>query len=164
MQEGDAYLWKEGHKKRYYESKFAVGPDDIDFRTKITTEYVRGLCWVLQYYYQVNQVFIIFLIQLKSSLNSSFFFKPGRPFLEVVFSLPLCSVCIRFSVHQQSWLHFPERYTSKWKQIVISASNVIIFFYLSCFPWNSSCVCCLPHVLLCLLLSLKCLLDWWLIL
>lgn len=79
MQEGDAYLWKEGHKKRYYESKFAVGPDDIDFRTKITTEYVRGLCWVLQYYYQVNQVFIIFLIQLKSSLNSSFFSNQGVP-------------------------------------------------------------------------------------
>ncbi len=46
-------LWEDGFKERYYESKFAVPPTDEDFRSKVALEYVRGLCWVLQYYYQV---------------------------------------------------------------------------------------------------------------
>lgn len=47
-------LWEDGFKARYYESKFAVKPTDEAFRSKVALEYVRGLCWVLQYYYQVN--------------------------------------------------------------------------------------------------------------
>ena len=47
-------LWEDGFKERYYESKFAVQPTDEEFRSKVACEYVRGLCWVLQYYYQVN--------------------------------------------------------------------------------------------------------------
>ena len=46
-------LWEDGFKDRYYESKFAVSPTDHKFRSKVAAEYVRGLCWVLQYYYQV---------------------------------------------------------------------------------------------------------------
>ena len=46
-------LWEDGFKERYYESKFAVAPTDEEFRFKVACEYVRGLCWVLQYYYQV---------------------------------------------------------------------------------------------------------------
>lgn len=46
-------LWEDGFKERYYESKFAVPPTDEEFRSKVALEYVRGLCWVLQYYYQV---------------------------------------------------------------------------------------------------------------
>lgn len=46
-------LWEDGFKERYYESKFAVSPHDEAFRSKVACEYVRGLCWVLQYYYQV---------------------------------------------------------------------------------------------------------------
>ncbi|KAK6618305.1 5'-3' exoribonuclease 2 [Polyplax serrata] len=45
-------LWEDGFKDRYYESKFDVGKDDINFRIKVAHEYVRGLCWVLRYYYQ----------------------------------------------------------------------------------------------------------------
>ncbi|XP_046442681.1 5'-3' exoribonuclease 2 homolog isoform X1 [Daphnia pulex] len=45
-------LWEDGFKERYYESKFAVPPTDEEFRSKVALEYVRGLCWVLQYYYQ----------------------------------------------------------------------------------------------------------------
>lgn len=45
-------LWEDGFKDRYYESKFAVSPTDEEFRSKVALEYVRGLCWVLQYYYQ----------------------------------------------------------------------------------------------------------------
>ena len=38
--------------QRYYESKFDVGSDDIQFRYCIAAEYTLGLCWVLRYYYQ----------------------------------------------------------------------------------------------------------------
>ncbi len=50
--DGQVRLWEDGFKERYYESKFAVAPTDEAFRHKVACEYVRGLCWVLQYYYQ----------------------------------------------------------------------------------------------------------------
>lgn len=45
-------LWETGFKDRYYESKFDVGPDNHAFRHSVALQYVRGLCWVLRYYYQ----------------------------------------------------------------------------------------------------------------
>ncbi|XP_075222550.1 5'-3' exoribonuclease 2 Rat1 isoform X2 [Lycorma delicatula] len=45
-------LWEEGFKDRYYESKFDVGSKNIAFRHNVARQYVRGLCWVLRYYYQ----------------------------------------------------------------------------------------------------------------
>lgn len=45
-------LWEDGFKDRYYESKFDVGPDNLQFRYSVALQYVRGLCWVLKYYYQ----------------------------------------------------------------------------------------------------------------
>ncbi|TMW45553.1 hypothetical protein DOY81_009367 [Sarcophaga bullata] len=45
-------LWEDGFKDRYYESKFDVGKDNLDFRYSVALQYVRGLCWVLKYYYQ----------------------------------------------------------------------------------------------------------------
>jgi len=45
-------LWENGFKERYYESKFDVDRTNSDFRHNVALEYVRGLCWVLQYYYQ----------------------------------------------------------------------------------------------------------------
>jgi len=45
-------LWEDGFKDRYYESKFDVSKENIGFRHKVASEYVRGLCWVLKYYYQ----------------------------------------------------------------------------------------------------------------
>lgn len=45
-------LWEPGFKDRYYESKFDVGADNQQFRYSIALQYVRGLCWVLKYYYQ----------------------------------------------------------------------------------------------------------------
>ncbi|KAG8262655.1 5'-3' exoribonuclease 2 [Homalodisca vitripennis] len=45
-------LWESGFKDRYYESKFDVGSDNLAFRYKVALEYVKGLCWVLKYYYQ----------------------------------------------------------------------------------------------------------------
>lgn len=45
-------LWENGFKDRYYESKFDVSPDNLQFRYNVALQYVRGLCWVLKYYYQ----------------------------------------------------------------------------------------------------------------
>ncbi|XP_012275979.1 5'-3' exoribonuclease 2 homolog isoform X2 [Orussus abietinus] len=45
-------LWEDGFKDRYYESKFDVSPDNLEFRNSVALQYVRGLCWVLRYYYQ----------------------------------------------------------------------------------------------------------------
>lgn len=45
-------LWEAGFKDRYYESKFDVGADQVQFRYSVALQYVKGLCWVLKYYYQ----------------------------------------------------------------------------------------------------------------
>lgn len=45
-------LWEDGFKDRYYESKFDVDPDNLEFRYNVALQYVKGLCWVLRYYYQ----------------------------------------------------------------------------------------------------------------
>ncbi|KAL7740217.1 hypothetical protein ACLKA6_003920 [Drosophila palustris] len=45
-------LWEDGFKSRYYESKFDVAPENLQFRYAVALQYVRGLCWVLKYYYQ----------------------------------------------------------------------------------------------------------------
>lgn len=45
-------LWEDGFKDRYYESKFDVPSDNLEFRYSVALQYVRGLCWVLRYYYQ----------------------------------------------------------------------------------------------------------------
>ncbi|XP_060536009.1 5'-3' exoribonuclease 2 homolog isoform X2 [Cylas formicarius] len=45
-------LWEDGFKDRYYESKFDVAPKQLEFRYSVALHYVRGLCWVLRYYYQ----------------------------------------------------------------------------------------------------------------
>jgi 5'-3' exoribonuclease 2 len=46
---------------RYYESKFDVGTEDMEFRYRIAAEYTIGLCWVLRYYYQVRNYQLAFL-------------------------------------------------------------------------------------------------------
>ncbi|RMZ77283.1 hypothetical protein DV737_g4425, partial [Chaetothyriales sp. CBS 132003] len=45
-------LWEEGYASRYYQQKFHVSPDDIEFRHKVARSYVEGVCWVLLYYFQ----------------------------------------------------------------------------------------------------------------
>lgn len=45
-------LWEDGFKDRYYESKFDVVATNVEFRYAVAQQYVKGLCWVLQYYYQ----------------------------------------------------------------------------------------------------------------
>lgn len=45
-------LWEAGFKDRYYESKFDVAADNVQFRYSVALQYIKGLCWVLKYYYQ----------------------------------------------------------------------------------------------------------------
>jgi 5'-3' exoribonuclease 2 len=52
MPEDTVKLWEPGYEERYYEQKFHVAPDDIEFRHKVAREYAKGLCWVLAYYMQ----------------------------------------------------------------------------------------------------------------
>lgn len=52
MPEDTVKLWEEGYEGRYYEQKFHVSPEEIEFRHKVARSYVEGLCWVLLYYFQ----------------------------------------------------------------------------------------------------------------
>jgi 5'-3' exoribonuclease 2 len=52
MPEDTVKLWEEGYQGRYYEQKFHVSPDDIEFRHQVARSYVEGLSWVLLYYFQ----------------------------------------------------------------------------------------------------------------
>lgn len=45
-------LWESGFKDRYYESKFDVSGENLQFRSSVALQYIKGLCWVLKYYYQ----------------------------------------------------------------------------------------------------------------
>ncbi|CAN6630335.1 5'-3' exoribonuclease 2 [Trichomonascus vanleenenianus] len=45
-------FWEAGYRDRYYEQKFHVAKDDLEFRREVTRRYVEGVCWVLLYYYQ----------------------------------------------------------------------------------------------------------------
>ncbi|KAH9850086.1 XRN 5'-3' exonuclease N-terminus-domain-containing protein [Lenzites betulinus] len=51
-QEDVVKLWEPGYKERYYRQKFGVEYSDSAFRKEVTTRYVEGMAWVLQYYYQ----------------------------------------------------------------------------------------------------------------
>jgi 5'-3' exoribonuclease 2 len=48
----DVRLWESGWKERYYQNKFHISLDDLEFRKKVIASYTEGLCWVLKYYYQ----------------------------------------------------------------------------------------------------------------
>lgn len=52
MPEDTVKLWEEGYEGRYYEQKFHVDPNDMEFRHNVARSYVEGLCWVLLYYFQ----------------------------------------------------------------------------------------------------------------
>lgn len=45
-------LWEPGYADRYYEQKFGVDKDNVEFRHQVGRDYVEGLAWVLLYYFQ----------------------------------------------------------------------------------------------------------------
>lgn len=44
-------LGQKGWKERYYYNKFHVSTDDEDFMNLIKRNYIEGICWVFEYYY-----------------------------------------------------------------------------------------------------------------
>ncbi len=55
----DIFIWDSAHKERYYQKKFGFtglmsSHEVTAARHRITLEYLRGLSWVLKYYYQVS--------------------------------------------------------------------------------------------------------------
>lgn len=50
-QEDTVKLWEPGYKERYYEQKFNIKIEDVEFRRNCAKAYVEGLSWVLAYYY-----------------------------------------------------------------------------------------------------------------
>lgn len=51
----DIEFYKEGWRSRYYWSKFDIKEQDDEydnFRNNVVCQYVKGLSWVMQYYYQ----------------------------------------------------------------------------------------------------------------
>lgn len=51
-EEDEVRLWEDGWKDRYYSAKFKVDAGDAEFKRTLSREYIRGLSWVLLYYYQ----------------------------------------------------------------------------------------------------------------
>ena len=51
-QEDPVRLGEPGWKDRYYQHKLGIAITDDQKRREVAAEYVRGLCWVLRYYYQ----------------------------------------------------------------------------------------------------------------
>lgn len=47
----DIKLGESGWKERYYKAKFSVSVNDFEFIELIKTNYIEGLCWVFEYYY-----------------------------------------------------------------------------------------------------------------
>jgi 5'-3' exoribonuclease 2 len=65
-------LWEDGWRERYYKNKFNVSKDDLqEFRIEVAQNYARGLCWVLQYYYQGVPAWDWYVFKYRSLLNNS---------------------------------------------------------------------------------------------
>ncbi|KAJ7228938.1 XRN 5'-3' exonuclease N-terminus-domain-containing protein [Mycena pura] len=87
-QEDTVKFWEPGYKTRYYEQKFPDYLKDPDLRTKVTTAYIEGLCWVLHYYYQGTPSwnwfypyhFAPFAADFVDVKDMSISFNIGRPF------------------------------------------------------------------------------------
>uniref|UniRef100_A0A182LV51 5'-3' exoribonuclease n=1 Tax=Anopheles culicifacies TaxID=139723 RepID=A0A182LV51_9DIPT len=118
-------LWEDGFKDRYYESKFDVTPQNVNFRQTVAWEYVRGLCWVLQYYYQgcvswewyFPYHYAPFASDLKHLENVNTHFERGTPFK------PLQQLMGVFPAASRS--HVPEAFG----ELMVDPRSPIIDFY-----------------------------------
>lgn len=120
-------LWEEGWRERYYKNKFNVGKDDLQqYRIEVAQHYARGLCWVLQYYYQGVPAwdwyfpyhyapFASDFLQLK---DMSVRFEPGtKPFK------PLEQLMSVFPSQSRKFL------PSEWQTLMLAKESPIIDFY-----------------------------------
>ncbi|CAF0820587.1 unnamed protein product [Adineta steineri] len=120
-------LWEEGWRERYYKNKFNVDKNNIDeFRVQVAQHYARGLCWVLQYYYQGVPAwdwyfpyhyapFASDFLQLKDL--SVFFDKKTKPFK------PLEQLMSVFPSQSRKFL------PSEWQPLMTQKESPIIDFY-----------------------------------
>uniref|UniRef100_A0A1Y1MVA7 5'-3' exoribonuclease n=1 Tax=Photinus pyralis TaxID=7054 RepID=A0A1Y1MVA7_PHOPY len=119
-------LWEDGFKDRYYESKFDVGPDDLEFRYNVALQYVKGLCWVLRYYYQGCASWKWYFPYHYAPFSSDFInisglstqfelgTEPFKPFEQLMSVFPAAS--------RQ---HVP----SPWAELMTDPNSIIIDFY-----------------------------------
>ncbi|XP_023232029.1 5'-3' exoribonuclease 2-like, partial [Centruroides sculpturatus] len=119
-------LWEPGWKDRYYSQKFQVSPENIKFRQDVAQEYVKGLCWVLKYYYQGCPSWTWFFPYHYAPFASDFInigdesiifpknTKPFRPLEQLMAVFPAAS--------RQ---HIPE----PWAELMIDPESPIIDFY-----------------------------------
>uniref|UniRef100_A0A4Y0BJ93 5'-3' exoribonuclease n=1 Tax=Anopheles funestus TaxID=62324 RepID=A0A4Y0BJ93_ANOFN len=118
-------LWEDGFKDRYYESKFDVTSQNSSFRQTVAWEYVRGLCWVLRYYYQgcaswewyFPYHYAPFASDLKHLENVNTHFDPGTPFK------PLQQLMGVFPAASRS--HVPDAFA----ELMVDPCSPIIDFY-----------------------------------
>ena len=88
-----------GWRERYYQHKLGIGEDADQKRRALCTHYVRGLCWVMRYYFQGTPSWTWYfpyhyaplatdLVGLGTSWGSDpkelCRFEPGEPFLPLV--------------------------------------------------------------------------------
>ncbi|XP_066939029.1 5'-3' exoribonuclease 2 homolog isoform X2 [Macrobrachium rosenbergii] len=118
-------LYEDGFKDRYYESKFEVTAENLEFRRRVADEYARGLCWVLKYYYQgcvswnwyFPYHYAPFASDFVNCANANVNFDKGEPFN------PLEQLMGVFPAASRS--HVPE----PWGELMIKADSNIIDFY-----------------------------------
>ncbi|XP_064112535.1 5'-3' exoribonuclease 2 homolog [Macrobrachium nipponense] len=118
-------LYEDGFKDRYYESKFEVTAENLEFRRRVADEYARGLCWVLKYYYQgcvswnwyFPYHYAPFASDFVNCANANVNFDKGEPFN------PLEQLMGVFPAASRS--HVPE----PWGELMIRADSNIIDFY-----------------------------------
>ncbi|XP_045585017.2 5'-3' exoribonuclease 2 homolog isoform X1 [Procambarus clarkii] len=118
-------LYEDGAKDRYYESKFEVCADNLEFRKRVADEYARGLCWVLKYYYQGCASwdwyfpfhYAPFASDFTNCAKANVEFDIGEPFN------PLEQLMGVFPAASRD--HVPE----PWGELMIDPDSVIIDFY-----------------------------------
>jgi 5'-3' exoribonuclease 2 len=138
-------LWEEGWHERYYINKFNINQDNLkEFSIKVAQDYTRGLCWILQYYYQGVPswdwyVFRIHLIISLFLLYVRYYPYHYGPFASD-FSNLMKDVSVNFTENTQPFspleqmiATFPpqdaEYLPSQWRNLMLDKNSPIIDFY-----------------------------------
>ena len=138
-------LWEEGWRERYYKNKFNVGKQDLEeFRIHVAQHYARGLCWVLQYYYQGVPAWdwFVFLQTGRADVivhsRSRYFPYHYAPFASDFLRLKDLSVAFDgktkpFKPLEQLMAVFPSQsrkfLPSEWQTLMLEKESPIIDFY-----------------------------------
>lgn len=119
-------LGDSGCKERYYTSKFGFKGNFRDIADMITAEYVRGLCWVLAYYYKGCPDWQWFY---------PFHYAPFAEDMRSIMNIPLNfnSKAPPFKPLEQLMSVFPEKSAGalpeSWRKLMSDPHSPIIDFY-----------------------------------